>query len=329
MNKNFNFLLKLTISVAILVFIYDKSNFDFQGFKNILSQIRIGYYIFSLAGVLIVLGIKSYRWHLLIANEGYNYSPRKAFAAFMASDAIGIITPGRIGEIARLYYVRQGTKIGFFEAFKTLISDRIYDFFMLGWLGTSGMLYYFKTFGNFSPLVYIIVVLIAFIIFWIIGIRILYWLKDTRTGSRIPILEFVYASFKAVNAKKAITMWGLTLVAYFMYFFFSGIIFYALRLEPSFLDIAMIMSIMSLSTIIPVSIAGFGTREATLVLLFSYYGLSGETAITFSLLHFTAFFLWGGLVGLAYWFIMPISLERVKEDSKSIFMLFKPQKKAE
>jgi len=49
------------------------------------------------------------------------------------------------------------------------------------------------------------------------------------------------------------------------------------------------MSIMSLSTIIRLSVAGFGTREATLVLLFSYYVLPAKRQSHFRLcisLHF-------------------------------------------
>lgn len=120
-------------------------------------------------------------------------------------------------------------------------------------------------------------------------------------------------------------MWGITIVAYIMYFGFSWLIMIALHLTPSYIDVVFIMSIMSLSTIIPLSVAGFGTREATLVLLFAYYGLASETAISFSLMHFTAFFLWGGLIGLVFWLLMPISLQQVKDDSKSIFLLFKPE----
>lgn len=79
----------------------------------------------------------------------------------MSSDAIGIVTPGRIGEIARLYYVRQETTISFYAAFKTIVSDRIFDFTMLGWFGLSGMLFYFKTFGNFPGIYYAIGVLVV------------------------------------------------------------------------------------------------------------------------------------------------------------------------
>jgi uncharacterized protein (TIRG00374 family) len=247
----------------------------------------------------------------------------------MASDAIGIVTPGRIGEIARLYYVREETPISFYSAFKTLVSDRIFDFTMLGWLGLSGLLFYFKTFGDHPGIYYVLGVLLVFIVGYIIVIKFLAKILHFKKVSRFPIIRFVYESFIAVVGKRSGAMWALTFLAYFMYFGFSWLIMIALHLSPSYTDVAFIMSIMSLSTIIPLSVAGFGTREATLVLLFSYYGLASETAISFSFMHFTAFFLWGGLIGLVFWLLMPISLQQVKDDSKSIFLLFKPENEAE
>jgi len=311
--------------MAILLFLFWKVEFSAQGFGDILRSVHPGYFLLSLFGVVIVLGIKSYRWRLLIRNEGADYSAYKAFGAFMASDAIGIITPGRIGEIARLYYVRQDTPISFYAAFKTIVSDRIFDFTMLGWFGLSGMLFYFKTLGDHPAIYYAAGTLILFIVGYIAGIRLLALLLKNHKISQIPIVRFIYESFLAVLGARAIQMWFITIVAYFMYFAFSWLIMLALHLTPSYIDVVFIMSIMSLSTIIPLSVAGFGTREATLVLLFSYYGLASETAISFSLLHFSAFFLWGGLIGLVFWLLMPISLQQVKDDSKSIFLLFKPQ----
>ena len=141
-------IIKVVVTLAILLFLFWKVEFNTKGFEDTLRSVRPGYYLLSLFGVVMVLGIKSYRWRLLIRNEGAEYSAYKAFGAYMSSDAIGIVTPGRIGEIARLYYVRQDTPISFYSAFKTIVSDRIFDFTMLGWFGLSGMLFYFKTFGD-------------------------------------------------------------------------------------------------------------------------------------------------------------------------------------
>ena len=148
MKIKLNSLIKIVGTLAILLFLFWKVKFNAQGFGEVLRSVNMVYFLLSLFGVIAVLGIKSLRWRILIHNEGAIYSAYKAFAAYMASDAVGIVTPGRIGEIARLYYVRQETPISFYSAFKTIVSDRIFDFTMLGWFGLSGMLFYFKTFGD-------------------------------------------------------------------------------------------------------------------------------------------------------------------------------------
>lgn len=325
MKIKLNSIIKIAVTLAILLFLFWKVEFSTQGFGDTLRSVRPGYYLLSLLGVIVVLGIKSYRWRLLIHNEGASYSAYKAFGAYMSSDAIGIVTPGRIGEIARLYYVRQDTPISFYSAFKTIVSDRIFDFTMLGWFGLSGMLFYFKTFGDYPGIYYALSMLILFILGYIFVIKFLAVLLRFKKVSRLPVIRFIHESFLAVVGRRSIAMWAITFLAYSLYFGFSWLIMISLNLTPSYIDVVFIMSIMSLSTIIPLSVAGFGTREATLVLLFSYYGLASETAISFSLMHFTAFFLWGGLIGLVFWLLMPISLQQVKDDSKSIFLLFKPE----
>ena len=325
MKFKLNSIIKISVTLAILIFLFWKVEFNTVGFGDTLRSVRTGYFLLSLLGVIIVLGIKSYRWRLLIQNEGASYSAYKGFAAYMASDAVGIVTPGRIGEIARLYYLREESDISFYCAFKTIVSDRIFDFTMLGWFGLSGMLFYFNTFGDHPGLYYALGVLVLVVLAYIFTIKFLAILLRNKKVSRLPVIRFVYESFLAVIRKHALRMWAITILAYFMYFAFSWLIMLSLHLSPSYMDVVFIMSIMSLSTIIPLSVAGFGTREATLVLLFSYYGLASETAISFSLMHFTAFFLWGGLIGLVFWILMPISIQQVKDDSKSIFLLFKPE----
>jgi glycosyltransferase 2 family protein len=329
MKLKLNSIIKIAVTLAILLFLLWKVEFNTEGFGETLRSVQPGYYLLSLLGVIFVLGIKSYRWRILIQNEGASYSAYKAFAAYMASDAVGIVTPGRIGEIARLYYLREESPISFYSAFKTLVSDRIFDFTMLGWFGLSGMLFYFKTFGDHPGLYYALGVLVLMVVGYFAGIKFLEIILQNKRVSRLPVIRFIYESFLAVLGKRSVAMWTITVVAYFMYFGFSWFIMKSLHLTPSYMDVVFIMSIMSLSTIIPLSVAGFGTREATLVLLFSYYGLASETAISFSLMHFTAFFLWGGLIGLVFWIIMPISIQQVKDDSKSILLLFKPETEKE
>jgi glycosyltransferase 2 family protein len=325
--KTASLIVKIIVSIGILVFLFTRVEFNSTLFKETLINLNIPIYLLSLFGVIIVLGIKSIRWNMLVLNEGFDYKRSRSFGAYMSSDAIGIVTPGRIGEIARLYYVRQETSIPFFLAFKTIVSDRIFDFTMLGWFGISGLTYYFKTFGDISGIAYVVIILVSMLVLYIASMTILSFVLNKNWFSRWDVPRFFFECFRAVIGKKAVAMWSITILAYLGYFFFSWLIMLALNVKPGLVHVAFIMSIMSLSTIIPISVAGFGTREATLVLLFAYYGIASETAISFSILHFTAFFLWGGIIGLFYWMVMPISLKQVKEDSIHIFNLLKVQPK--
>lgn len=323
--KTISTIVKVIVTLAILAFLFLKVEFNLSGFQSTLMSVDLPVYLMSLFGVIIVLGIKSYRWKILVGNEGHRFKSSRAFGAYMASDAIGIITPGRIGEIARLYYVRQESSISFFKAFKTIVSDRIFDFTMLGWFGASGMTYYFKSFGPLPGYMYVLIILGMILLGYVAGIAFLRLIVKRNWFPRWQIPQFAYECFMAVIGKKSVFLWTITMVAYIAYFFFSWLIMHSLQVRTGVVDVAFIMSIMSLSTIIPVSIAGFGTREATLVALFSYYSLSPEIAVSFSLLHFSAFFLWGGLIGLVFWLVMPISLKQVKDDSLLLVRLFKVQ----
>lgn len=260
---------------------------------------------------------------MLIKDEGFEYSAKKAFGAYMASDAIGIVTPGRIGEIARLYYLREESRITFYAAFKTIVSDRVYDFTILGWLGFSGFLFYMKWLGNIPGVFYVLIVLGIVVSGLFLLKYLLHLLSKNKSTGKLPLFSFLRDALSVVLVKKSVGKWLITLVAYIIYFLFSDLILLSLGVRHSFVDIAFILSLMSLATILPISVAGFGTREASLVILFAQYGINSATAISFSLLHFTAFFLMGGLIGLVFWLLMPISLKVVKEETKKIFYLFK------
>lgn len=315
-------LVKLVVTIAILVFLFMQVPFSRSDFFSIMSRVDFRYLMPAMTGVVVVLGIKSFRWKLLVNREGYPYNSGKAFGAYMSSDAIGIVTPGRIGEIARLYYLRQENDISFENAFKTVVVDRIFDLTFLGWFGFSGLLFYFKTFGEYCGVYYLLSVLL-FIIAGFLVLRMLFsFLSGNPKTSRFRLFPFLNDCLKAATGFRAWNLWIITFFAYLAYFFFSALIMYALGVTPHFVEIAFIMSLMSSATILPVSVAGFGTREASLVLLFTQYGITSETAISFSLLHFTAFFLLGGLIGLVFWLYMPISLKTVKQDTRKVAELF-------
>lgn len=319
MNKGYNWrglLVKLAGSVIILALLFRFIDFDKDAFLQTIKGINSGKYILSLAGVVVVLGIKSLRWQRIIKAEGYNYSTFRSFGAYMASFTIGIITPGRIGEIARLYYLRQDVAIGFLPAFKTIVSDRVFDLGVLFMLGIAGLLYYSAPI-EISAETAIVIGIAAFMLLLYVGLALLRRLQALSFFRGNMVLKFVEESIALALGRKAPVLWLITSMAYLVYYGAIWLIFSSVGIRLALTDIAIILSIVGLATILPVSWAGFGTREISLVYLLSKYQIPAETALSFSLLQFGAFFLWGSLIGLAFWLMMPLSLNQVRADGKA------------
>lgn len=313
-------LLKIAGTIAILGFLVTRIDWNIEEFNKIFSQLNIRLYLLSLTGVILVLGLKSVRWNLLLRAEHCNYPFISAFTAYMSSFTIGLVTPGRIGEIARLYYVRGDRNIDFYHSFKTIVTDRIFDFALLVWFGVSGMLFFYKVAGDISAFWYLLIIGVSLILLWLIGTFILNTIHSEK-----KYINFIKEVWTGMFQKKMFMPWLLTLVAYLVFYIANWFIVLAVGQQISLIEIGFILSLMSLVTLIPITLAGFGTREASLIFLFAFYNIAPETAIVYSLLQFMAFFLWGGIIGMICWFIKPIKLSLIKEDSKKVIDFLRPK----
>lgn len=319
--SKYSLLLKILGSVIIIGFLITRIKWDAATFTEILSEIDLFKYMISLSGVIIVLFLKSVRWNLLLKAQDCNYSYTSAFIAYISSYTIGLLTPGRVGEIARLYYVRQDKEISFYKSFKTIVTDRIFDFALLIWFGLSGLLFFYKVLGDIPAVSYLLISAVAVFIFWLIGKVIINWIRSSNV-----FIVFVRESWSDMFDKRMFLPWLLTILSYLLFYIANWFILSALHQQITLIEVGFILSIMSLVTLIPITLAGFGTREASLIFLFSFYMLSPETAVVFSVLQFAAFFLWGGIIGWVFWMIKPVSLAKIRQDAAKLVSMLKREK---
>jgi hypothetical protein len=85
----------------------------------------------------------------------------------------------------------------------------------------------------------------------------------------------------------------------------------AMNLSINFINITLFMAISNLISFIPISISGLGTRDATLIYLFSLIGLKPELAVSYAFLVFITFFVSGGLMGAVSFWFCPLKLEKM------------------
>ncbi len=312
---------KILGSLLIIFLLITRIEWDKAMFIDLYRRLNLPLFLVSLSGVIIVLGLKSVRWNLLLRAENCNYSYLSAFSAYMVSLMIGLVTPGRVGEIAKLYYVRQEKEIDFYHSFKTIVTDRIFDFAILIWLGLAGMLYFYKLLGDLPGVLYLIITAFIMLLGWLAVFLILNRIRSNKT-----MILFLKESWNEMLSKRMYVPWILTLAAYVASFGSVMLIFWSIDLNLTIIDVAFITSLMNLVTIIPITLAGFGTREVSLIYLLGFYHIGPEQAVVFSILQFIAFFLWGGFIGLIFWLRKPLKFRLIVDDSKKLFNLIKKKK---
>ena len=324
--SHISLLIKLFGTGFILFLLFRNIQFDADEFISIILNIRIHWFLLSLTGVIIVLLIKSIRWKDLLRQQQINYSIRLAILAYFSSYAVGVISPGRLGELVKVYNVRQDTGTGLIPAFRTTVGDRLFDLAFLYLFGIAGGLQYlgFISWGNPASLI----ASALFLIMLLFVFRVLFrWLGSSGRLKNNLLISFINDCLIMLTGKHSWRGWLLTALAYVFFFLTTWFLFLSLEINMGIVETAYIISIVGLVLLLPVSVAGFGTREASLVLLLSLYSVDSEAAISFSILQFLSFFIWGGLVGLMCWIANPVPLALLKNDAQKVFKFFRKREK--
>jgi hypothetical protein len=278
--------------------------------------------ILSLPGVIVILIIKSYRWHLLLKQSGIHFSIKDSISTYLASFAAGVVTPVRLGEFIKVYNVRQETSADLVISFRKTLTDRFYDLILLLLFALSWIIRYLsnKEISHFSAS-FISLILIASLLF-LFRIVLSKFLSGKK-GTVSKILFFFYECIADMTDKKSFCTWLISFVAYFIYFLTAWFLSRSVNIPLTFIETGYVICILGLVLLLPISIAGFGTREISLVYLLSMYGIDSESSLTFSFLQFLIFFAWGGLIGMIFWIINPTPLDAIKSDAKKIFSIIK------
>ncbi|MCX5752609.1 MAG: lysylphosphatidylglycerol synthase domain-containing protein, partial [Candidatus Krumholzibacteria bacterium] len=82
----------------------------------------------------------------------------------------------------------------------------------------------------------------------------------------------------------------------------------ALDISISFLNIAFCISAANLISLLPISISGIGTRDATMIAMFSMLHLSRESAVSFSIMFLFISNISACVIGAIAWFRKPLKV---------------------
>ena len=304
-------------SIGLILFVIILSRLNLTEIVALLSNINPYYLAAALLLFIPLLVIKAMRWQLLMRAQNITYSLKDSTIMYAAALYIGALTPGRIGDFIKIFYLKEdGHPFG--KAFATVLLDRLFDLISLVLLGYAGMLLFITLFEK------AIIILSCIFVGTVLLIIFFVYKKDFSVG----ILEYIsshfiperyrdsantgfsdlYNGIKTLNTNQLVLATFITFLGWIIYFITMYLLALSIDISIPFLYLATCVSISAVVTLIPISISGIGTRDATLIILFSYLGLSKESAIAFSMMILITF-AFNGAIGLIAWLKKPISIK--------------------
>jgi uncharacterized protein (TIRG00374 family) len=284
-------LLRVTISVVLLAALL--SHIDFTHVVEVVSHARADLLVLAVLLTAASVALSAYRWHMLLHEKIATVRYRNVLRIILVSGFLGAFTPGSVGaEILRIYGLTRRTG-DLAHAFTSVLVERFIALVALAllvllgltasppgipeqvadmaWVGVAGLVAGYAALMHSRSRAVIDLILGAA------------WLAPIR--SRLRKLYACLDSYKRQPTLMLLAMavgigFQLTRVA------IVAVGGWALGQHVTLTHYIIIVPITMFVSLLPISIAGLGVREAAYVYLFGLVGVAPETAFALSLLVF-------------------------------------------
>ena len=282
---------KVAISAILLTFIFKKA-----GLENIISHLQsMDLRFFFLASLLYIgiVFIAALRWQLLLDEP---YPTSQLFSLYFIGSFFNHILPGTVGgDSVKIYYLykdtrKSGSSIG------SVFLDRYIGLVALLAIGLVSSIIANRELSQIGLQWMIPSVLAVFIV----GSLLVFGL---RIGKRFSFMHNFYDYFHTYLNKKGTMLktFVMSLVIHFITITMIFVIARGMGQRLPFTALFVFMPIIITITTVPITISGFGVREAAFTLLFGLIGIPPQMCTSISFLWFLAMAA-TSLIGLVEYF---------------------------
>ncbi|MFH1057556.1 MAG: lysylphosphatidylglycerol synthase transmembrane domain-containing protein [Pseudomonadota bacterium] len=233
-----------------------------------------------------------WRWRVLNRALGVRIAPGREWLTHLAAAALGLVTPGRAGEFVKLHLLeRLGVPTS--RSFASVVGDRLADAVWLLTAGAAALAWHLARIGRDAAWVW-----------WGLGALIMAgaaggWLAlglarrlktrlhgrlapDSRRGKLLGWLGEAWSGFSALGWRAWTAAGVLTVLAWLLQMLQGWVFLQALGLAIGPLDLVAALTLAALLALLPVSVAGIGSRDLALVYFFGLAGVAPSGALAYS-----------------------------------------------
>jgi len=316
-------LIKLIGLVFFIVLIIYKINF--KQFFNTIAQLN-PWLLLLASFVLVIVGLfKLLRWFYILRKLQIKTNFLKIYKIFYLSLLFGTFTPLNVGEIVGKVAYLKKTDGEISSPLISIFIDRLSDIFILIALSIVGIILFLPLHQGQALLATATLLLMIVLFFLIIKTKIAQKIILKIFSIILPKkiyykwqkqLHKILSAFQSLTFKDVILIICFTAIALFFILLHLKLIAIALNIEqiPT-LYYLLIYAMTRIVMLIPITVAGFGTREISILALFSLFSVSSEVAIIFSLLLFFLGLIPTMIIGGYFWLTDPLLSKKESNQS--------------
>ncbi len=246
--------------------------------------------------------LKVVRWQVVLKGRSITYATKPAFLAYASSLYLGMLTPGRVGDVIRIQYLRHDTGARYAEGLSSIVLDRLADLYVLAVFVAIGVAHYSAILPyELKVLSWLMVggTVVGPLVFFVPGLAERLLSAVYRRLARVEETDGLAHFLEAVRAgarARIVPVILLTVAAFGVNFVQGWLAARALGLSLDLFEVSCLSAIQSLMGLLPISVSGIGVREAFFAVVFPSLGYSAAQGTSFGLLVFFVVYL--ALVGM-------------------------------
>lgn len=291
--------------IGIVLFIYTIYALNFEEIIDAFLLVSPFFIAISLMLTLPRLIIRNYAWRLIQKEHKIELTFFQSLKIFLIGYFYGSITPGYVGQLMRVPYMKEKTGEPYGKLFVNSFIETIGHTLSLYAMIFIGALLVIGTFPQLFGIIIIwIVILMTILVYFVkkergeklFRILIKYFIPKKLKNDFYKFSDTFYSDFPKIN--KLILPVLLGIFTWIIIFSQEYIIALSLGLDIPYLYFLLLFPVANAVGFIPITFAGLGTRELTAVVLFSTLFMVPEAKIfVVSLLGFLITDIFTGFIG--------------------------------
>jgi len=312
---------KILPAIGIILLAYLIYSIGIVNLYNALSNISLYYMAVAIMLTLLYVPMQTLKWHAILKRQGISISFYDAIKMQLKSVFYGIITPARAGSFVKSFYLKDKAGINIGKAISSVLVERMLDLFTIFLLAFGGTLLLTNKLLNIRYAIFMSLAAIIIIGYVVFNRKFAKMLLGFFYNKLLPdkykegVRESFYSFYENMPRKTSLIVpFALTVMYWTLTYTITYVIALAFGINIGYFTLIFISAISTFVTLIPITIAGLGTREASLVGLLGIYGINSNSVVAMSL---SAFFITGivpALIGFMFT-IKDDSLHKTRQES--------------